>query len=488
MLGLVLASMLSLVLVAPEVWSGLVANLERVRALRALDLPVYERSLDEAAWDAGWRGLCGLKREEAASPMPASERVLEFSALASIDRGEYLAARSLLQRLVDQGLAGEEPNVLAYLAALEMDWLEATRLYEAQATAHHERWWGTVFYLAAQQRMFEGDLEQAAELYRRADAAYGVHGPYLGLGLVECLAQDDRPLEAWDVLRRALAMHPPEEALTHLWRFEELRLEGLRTWHERQPENEQVTHWLSFYEGESGQEPADFQLESAGSEVLEGEPTPEISIELELEGGRVLIGFDYRVEDLETGPFMVVDFYLREGQQEQPFYRRVRKTVLNQAPNGAFTWDAVPDGVRAAGWHGLVYDHNLAAIEYLGLPGSGRGLCMDGGRIGASFGLESAKVSVSAGASAYVQGGEAYVTGGGSLAHGRRWFEAEETPYPYSYLGGGHLQDQLETVTGIWIPDQRVEAVAVWLLSAKVGRACVRNAYLFSIPDLSGAE
>jgi tetratricopeptide (TPR) repeat protein len=477
--GLVLG--LALVVLLPRLWSGLLANIERVRSLRGLELPVYERSLDEAAWDAGWRSLCAPGGAETPYPVPASERALQFSALASMDRGDYAAARALLRRLVDAGLAGDEPNGLAYLAALEMDWIGAARAYEPQGAPRHERWWGTVFYLAAQQRMFNGALDEAADLYRRADAAYGVHGPYLGLGLVECFVREGRLLEAWDAYRRALVVMPPQEALAHLARFEELRLEGLRAWRERDPANEQVAHWLAFYEADSWQE-------LAGAEVVQGEPQPMVPVEANLEGGQALLGFDYRVEDLETGPFMVADFYLREGRGEPAEYRRVRQVVLNQAPNGAFAWDAAPDGVRPVGWHGLVYSHDLAAIEYGDVGDGGRWLCMDGGAIREAFGLQSALAVVPTGASIYLQSGQAYVTGGGTLAHGRRWFGAGDATYPYSYLGGGYLQDQVQGMSGTWVPDDGTETVAVWLFSMQVGQACARNVYLFPVMDLEHAE
>ena len=478
----VLAGLLLFVLVVPDVYSELLANIERVRALRGLDLPVHERSLDEVAWDSGWRSLCSPGGGAEPVPMPLSERALEFSALASIDRGDYATAQVLLQRLADQGLADDEPNALAYRAALDMDWVEAAQAYVPQATPRHERWWGTVFYLAAQQLMFEGELDRADELYRRADAAYGVHGPYLGLGLVECLVQRGRSLEAWDAYRRALVVMPPEEALAHLPRFDELRLEGLRAWHEREPENEQVRHWLAFYEDEPRREPAD-------SEALDGEPVPQVSLELDLGDGRALLGFDYRVEDLETGPFMEVDFYLREGQGEQSRYRQVRQTVLNQAPNGAFAWDKVPDGVRPVGWHALVYSRDLAALYREEVVPGEVWLCMDASAIHDALGMQSLSAAVPAGLPIYLQSGEAYVTGGSSLAHGRRWFGTEgNTQNPYSYLGGGHLQDEVESMTGFWVPDEGVETVAVWLLSAKVGRACARNVLLFAVTDLSQGE
>jgi tetratricopeptide (TPR) repeat protein len=477
----VLAGLLLSALVVPDVYSELVANIERVRAVKGLDLSERGPTLEELAWEAGWRSLCSPAEAEMHISMPSSNRVLQFGALASMDDGDYATAQALLQRLADQGLADDEPNALAYQAALDMDWVEAAQAYEPQATPRHERWWGTVFYLAAQRLMFEGDLDRAAELYRRADAAYGVHGPYLGLGLVECLVQRGRSLEAWDAYRRALVVMLPDEALGHLARFGELRLEGLRAWHELDPENERAAHWLAFYEGEALGKTVD-------SEALEGEPIPQVSLELDTGDGRMLIGFDYRVEDLETGPFMEVDFYLREGQGEQSRYRQVRQTVLNQAPNGAFAWDVVPDGVRPVGWHKFLYDRNLAAIQYRDLSRQVRWLCMNGGAIQEAFGLQSKLTTVRLEAPVYVQGGHAYVSDEGSLAHGRRWFGVDGTTYPYSYLVGGHLQNEVQSMVGVWIPDAGVEAVAVWLFSAKIGQACTRNVYLFSVPNLKQAQ
>ncbi len=474
-LGLVLAGSLALVLVAPEVWSALVANVERVEALRRLDLPVYERSLDEAAWDSGWRSLCGREGEDRSLPMFADSRALGFSALASIDAGQYLTALSLLQRSAEQGQVSNEPNALAYLAALEMDWIEAVRLYDPQATARHKRWWGTVFYRAAQRRMFEGDLEQAANLYRRADTAYGVHGPYLGLGLADCLVQEDRPLEAWDVLRRALVVMPPHEALGYLARFEELRLDGLRAWHERQPGNEQVAHWLAFYE-------EDVLQERVGLEVLKGESVPQVSIEQELEGGRTLIGFDYRAEDLETGPFMEVELYFRDGQQGQPQYSRVRQVVLNQASNPAFAWDSVPAGVRPVGWHGLVYGDDLSALSREEIIPHEMWLCLDAGRVDASFGLQSDTAPLRKGA-LYVEGGKAFPMGDAALTLGRIWFGVED-PYNYTHVGGGWLPDQVQFRAGVWEPVADADSAGVWLVAHGTSKGCFREVYLFALGEV----
>ncbi|MFN2217001.1 MAG: tetratricopeptide repeat protein [Anaerolineae bacterium] len=473
-----LAALVMLILVAPHVYAELVANIERVRALRGLDLPLHERSLDEAAWDAGWHSLCSPQEAATPVPLPASDRALEFSALASIDRGDYATALAVLRHLADVGATGKEPNALAYKAALEMDWVAAAEAYAPQDTPRHERWWGTVFYLAAQQRMFEGELDEAAGLYRRADVAYGVHGPYLGFGLVECLIQRGRSMEAWDAYRRALVVVPPKEALSHLGRFDELRLEALRAWQGQQPENEQVAHWLAYYEDER-------QGKTADPEMLDVEPVPMVPVELDLGGGRTLLGFDYHVEDLETGPFMSADFYLREGAEEPARYRRVRQVVLNQAANGAFAWDAVPDGVRPVGWHGLVYSRNLTGLYREEMAPDEEWLCMDAGSIQDALGMQSVLAVVPRGEPVYLQSGQAYVTGGSSLAEGRRWFGTDGALYPYTYLDGVHLQDQVQSVSGFWIPDDGIEQVAVWLLSGKVGRACARNVVLFAVPDLS---
>lgn len=54
----VLAGLLLFVLVAPDVYSELLAKIECVRALRGLGLPAHERNLDEVAWDSGWGSLC----------------------------------------------------------------------------------------------------------------------------------------------------------------------------------------------------------------------------------------------------------------------------------------------------------------------------------------------------------------------------------------------------------------------------------------------
>ena len=468
----VLGGLLLLVLIVPDAYSEFVANIERVRVLRGLDLPAFEGSLDEVAWDSGWWGLCSAEGGAGPVPKSLSDRALEFTALASLDRGDYVTAQALLQSLADLDLADDEPNALAYLAALDMDWIEAAQAYEPQPTSRHERWWGTVFYLAAQNLTFEGELDKASELYRHADAAYGVHGPYLGLGLVECLVQRGRALEAWDAYRRALVVMPPQEALDHVPRFDELRLEGLRAWHELDPENGQIRHWLAFYEDED-------RRETVGSYALYGEPAPQLSLELDLGDGRTLLGFDYHVEDLETGPFMEVDFYLREGQGEQTSYRRVRDTVLNQAPNGAFAWDAVPDGVRPVGWHGLVYSHDLAALAREEMTPGEIWQCLDAGRIGMSFGLQGVTAPLNLKEGVYIQGGRAFPVGDASLSLGRTWFGAKDR-YNYSYVGGGRQPDQAQSMVGAWQPAAGADSAAVWLMAHYTSRGCFRDLYLFS--------
>ncbi|NIV29932.1 MAG: hypothetical protein GWN58_10635, partial [Anaerolineae bacterium] len=377
------------------------------------------------------------------------------------------------RRLEDQEAVNHEPNALAYSAALEMDWVEAARSYEPQATPRHERWWGTVFYLAAQQLMFEGELDEAGELYRRADAAYGLHGPYLGLGLVECLVQRGRFLEAWDAYRRALVVMPPEEAQGHLPRFDELRREGLRAWHELDPENEQVERWLAFYEDASGRE-------SSGAEALGEEPAPELPLELDLGDGRALIGFDYQVQDLETGPFMEVDFYVREGEGDQVDYRRVRRTVLNQAPNGAFAWDRVPDGVRPVGWHAFVYGPELVALSWEEMSPGKAWLCLDARPVGKSFGLQGSTVPLGHEEVVYIQGGGAFLSGAGALVLGRTWFGVQD-PNNYSYVPGGRQPDRVQSMVGSWNPATGANSAAVWLVAIQGSSGCFRELYLFSI-------
>jgi hypothetical protein len=295
----------------------------------------------------------------------------------------------------------------------------------------------------------------------------------LGLGLVECLVQQGRVVEAWDAYRRALSVMPPEEALAHLSRFSELRLEALRAWHERQPEDDQVADWLAFYEEES-------QRESAGQVALDGEPTPQVPLVLDLGEDRTLLGFDYSVEDLETGPYMAVDFYAQEGLDEQVSYRRVREVVLNQAPNGAFAWDAAPDGVRPVGWHVLVYSPNLAAVYPEEIVLGERWFCLDAGRIGTSFGLQSNTVPLMGEQAGYIQGAKVFPAGDAALSLGRTWFGVED-PYNYSYVGGGRLPDQVQFMAGAWEPVVGADSAAVWLMAHQTSKGCFRDVYLFAV-------
>jgi tetratricopeptide (TPR) repeat protein len=461
---------------ALDLYPALVANLERVQTVRALDIRARARNADETAWDAGWRSLCSETTPKTTELAPSSQQSLSFIALSNIDRGDYAAALEQFRVLAAQDSAAETPNASAYLAALEMNWREAAGSYQPQPTARHRRFWATIFYFAAQQALFNGDMNQAAELYRLADAGYGTQGPYGGLDLVDCLVQRGRPLEAFDAYRRALATMPPEEALAHLPRFAQLRLEALHAWRQRDPDNRQVQHWLDFYE-------TDAAVSHSITETLRSAPAPQVALEVDLGGGRSLVGFDYREEDIETGPYLQMDFYVREGQDAGAEYTRIRQGVLNQAINGAFRWDGAPNGVRPIGWHRLLYSPNLDALRYE-VKDERRWLCLNGGAIRASFGLQSNITPIVSNTPAYAQGGQALVSGGGALGHGRTWFDYATTPHPYSYVSGGHRQDEVEAMAGLWEPATGSDQVAVWLFSDSEGQACVRAVYFFAVPSL----
>jgi hypothetical protein len=322
--------------------------------------------------------------------------------------------------------------------------------------------------------MFNGDMDQAAAMYRLADAGYGTQGPYRGLELVNCLVQRGRSLEAFDASRRALATMPPEEALAHLPRFNQLRLAGLREWRQRDPANPQVQRWLDFYE-------ADAAEVHETTEALSSAPTPQVALELDLGGGRSLIGFDYRGEDIETGPYMQVDFYVREGRDAETQYTRIRRNVLNQAINGAFRWDAVPAGVRPAGWHQFVYSPNLAGLYPEAVTPGQHWLCLDAGRVGSSFGLESDSTPLSTKREAHIQGGSAFLDGDGSLSIERTWSGTQD-PHNYSPVGGRPQPNTTLDLVGSWIPKASADTVAVWIISHQTTKACFKGLYLFAIP------
>ena len=355
-----------------------------------------------------------------------------------------------------------------------MRWLDAARFYPGQSTARHQRFWGTIFYLAAQELMFRGQTGAAAEWYRRADQSYGVQGPYLGLSLVDCLAQQGRTLETFDAYRRALVVLPPGEALAQRERFEQLRLEALRLWREQDPANAQVTAWLAFYEGDR---PAEEQ------ETLASAPQPQVKLIHYLGDGRQLIGFDYRPQDIATGPFMWVDLYVQEGRAADDPIVHLRRAVLNQAPNGSFAWDAAPDGVRPFGWHGNLYSTNLSGIEFEEIPGKGRRLCMNGRRLQAAIGLESLAVPVVLSSAGYLQGGAGIYVGDRPLAFGRTWFKDVTGTYPYSYVEAAFPAGETFAMLGAWMPQPEMHHVALWLFSHATSRACAQGTFLIAVPE-----
>ena len=411
------------------------------------------QEVGEKAWDAGWRSLCGSPTQ--ASSSGTNQQALSFIAHTQMERGDYADALTQFRRIAAEGDAANATLANAYIAALEMRWLDAAKLYPSEPTPRHQRFWATVFYLAAQQLMFNGQADQAAEWYRRADQGYGTQGPFLGLSLVDCFVQQNRPLEAFDAYRRALVVLPAEEALAHRARFEQMRLDALRAWRQLDPANSQVAGWLDFFEGDA---PVEEQR------TLAIDPQPQVTLTEDLGEGRTLIGFDYRKEDIDTGPFMWVDFYVRETATEGDRIIRLRRVVLNQASNGSFAWDAAPDGARPFGWHGLVYSPNLDALYLQALFPGERWQCLDAARIGASFGLQSLPAPLDQRAHVYVQGGDAWINKDGSLSLGRTWFGLNG-PYDYSYVNGGRTANTRQEMAGTWIVPAGAKSVAVWLLS-----------------------
>lgn len=454
------------ILLAVRLAPDAVANGQRLAALRTLAGSAQAGSADEVAWDAGWRSLCSLESQPAAPE--SSLEAAGFSARSRLDRGDYAGALAEFRRAATAGDGAEAELARAYVAALEMRWLDAARLYPGQATARHQRFWGAVFYLAAQELMFQGRAEEAAPWYRRADQSYGVQGPYLGLSLVDCLAQQGRTLEAFDTYRRALVVLPPDAALAQRERFEQMRLEALRLWREQDPANAQVAAWLDFYQGDR---PVEEQ------EALTDAPQPMVTLAGDLGEGRILIGLDYRRQDIETGPFMWVDLYLLNSDADGKRITRLRRAVLNQAPNGSFTWDSVPDGVRPFGWHGLVYSPDLRALDSLAFTPNERWQCLDAGQIGTSFGIQSLPTLLDNG-EWYVQGGQVRAVGPAGMSMGRQWYGVVN-PYNYSYVGGHPQPDHILQMVGTWERPAGAQEVAIWLIAHATSRGCFNQVYLF---------
>lgn len=440
------------------------ANSERIAALHVLVGSSYGGSVDELAWDAGWRSLCSPETQPATPG--SSQEAAGFIARSLLDRGDYASALAGFRQATTADDGAEAELARAYVAALELRWLDAARLYPGQPNARHQRFWGTIFYLAAQELMFQGQTGEAAPWYRRADESYDVQGPYLGLSLVECLAQQGRTLEAFDAYRRGLVVLPAEEALAQRERFEQMRLDALRMWHAQDPANAQVAAWLDFFEDHR---PAEAE------ETLASPPQPMAIMDEDLGDGRRLVGLDYRREEIETGPFLWVDLYVQEGQDGPA--TRLRRAVLNQAPNGSFTWDAAPDGVRPFGWHGLVYSHDLRALDLQELAPDERWQCLDAGRIGGSFGLQGLPAPLGNG-ERYIQGGQAHAVGPAEMSLGRQWYGVID-PYNYSYVSGRPQPDQSLKMAGSWERPVGAQEASVWLLVHATSRGCFNQLYLF---------
>lgn len=445
------------------------ANGERIAALRTLTRSVQSGSIDELAWDAGWRSLCDPETQPATPG--SSQEAAGFIARSLLDRGDYAGALAEFRQAATAADGAEAELARAYVAALELRWLDAARLYPGQPNARHQRFWGTVFYLAAQELMFQGRSEEAAAWYRRADQSYDAQGPYLGLSLVDCLAQQGRTLEAFDAYRRGLVVLPAGEALAQRERFEQMRTDALRMWRAQDPANTQVAAWLDFFEGDR---PAEAE------EILASPPQPMAIIDEDLGDGRRLVGLDYRREEIETGPFLWVDLYVQEGQDGP--VTRLRRAVLNQAPNGSFTWDAAPDGVRPFGWYAPLYSNELRGVEYDAVN-RGRWLCVNGSKLNWAFGLQSLTAQAVSKGPGYVQGGSIYFSGEMHVGFGRYWFKDLSGAEPHSNINGTFPSDQVFMLQELWKPDAHVEHVAVWFYSGNATRACAQEVFLFALPD-----
>lgn len=450
---------------------GAAANRERVAALHVLAGSNSDASMDQLAWDTGWSSLCQPDGQRLSSSL--STEALSFVAATRLERGDYAGALEEFRRAAAEGQGQDTVLAQAYVAALELRWLDAAQLYPGQPTPRHQRFWGTVFYLAAQELMFRGQADEAAPWYRRADQSYGVQGPYLGLALVDCLAQQGRTLEAFDAYRRGLVVLPPDEALAQRGRFDQMRLEALRTWRGQDRANPQVAAWLDFY---AADRPAEEQ------ERLAQAPQPQVALTHDLGDGRRLLGFDYRPEDIATGPFLWVDLYVQEGMAEGDPVVRLRRAVLNQAPNGSFAWDAAPDGVRPFGWHGYVYEPNPIALTRENDNDGAGWLCLDAGRVGKSFGLQSVSVPFSdAGLAIYLQASRVRRERDSQFSVGRQWFGTTDQN-TYSYTQGGPEPDSTGTTEGIWLPPNGVTEYAVWLLVHGTGKGCYAAVMMFRMP------
>lgn len=446
-----------------------VANGERVTALAALTSSTANGSIDEQAWDAGWRSLC--RPGTADDPEAASLAAAGFIARGLVDRGDYAGALAEFRQAAGSQDAAEARLASAYAAALEMRWLDAARLYPGQPTARHQRFWGTIFYLAAQELMFRGESDEAAAWYRRADQSYDVQGPYLGLELMECLAQPGRTLEAFDAYRRGLVVLPPDEALAQRERFEQMRLDALRQWQEQDPENAQVTAWLDFYTADR---------RSEEQETLTSPPQPKTPLTYDLDDGRRLIGFDYHAEDIETGPFVWMDFYLGDGDQVQ----RQRRLVFNYAPNGAFAWDAAPDGIRPFGWYTREYSGDLVALRYQQSARDEPMLCMDSASISAGFDLRSFEIRLPADERRdLLQGGVISATENGVAGLCRRWSVGSDTDIHSCVeplLSGPSQAADIAAVTSL---PASASTVSAWIVSSSTnGMACFKHTFLVETP------
>lgn len=455
---------------------GAAANRERIAALHVLAGSNYGASMDQLAWDAGWSSLC--QPDDARPPASLPTEALPFVAATRMERGDYAGALAEFRRVAAESDSAEAALASAYVAALEMRWLEAAELYPVEPTARQRRFWATVFYLAAQDLMFRGQSEQAAQWYRWADAGYDRLGPYLGLTLMECLAQQGRVLEAFDAYRRGLVVLPPEEALAHRERFEQMRLEALRAWRDLDPDNAQVAGWLEFYENDR---PA------AETETLAEAPQPQVALTHDLDDGRRLIGFDYRPEDIETGPFMWVDLYVQEGVAEGSPVTRLRRPVLNQAPNGSFVWDAAPDGIPPFGWYTRVYDGAPAALIHHQSALGETELCIDSERIDAGFDLQGFEIPLGPDERRdFLQGGRISATENGVAGLCRRWAVGPDTD-TYSCVEPLQIgPSQAADIAAAASLPARAHTASAWIVSSSTsGMACFRHIFLVRVPETS---
>lgn len=397
-----------------------------------------------SAWEDGWRRLC-VSSAQPILFLPQTTSARRNALTASLQIGDFPAAAELSRRSTRAGDDERAPAVERLLAG---DWQGAVAVQQAGLPSGFSReLWGTVMYLAAQQR----PADTRADAARYAQTLYGEDGPLLSVSLATCLDSWGRSKEASDALRRAAPLVTDTREFAQ--RFD--------AW----TDSPGVTEWHAI-----------------------GDAQPEYPLSDTSIGQWSLVGFNLDPRELEQAPVLRVSLYWETSRRPAEVALQ-HATVRNLVANGALAWDEVPDGVRPFGFTASIY-HNDFPVSVREQDGR-KAVCISRppGQDGA--GLEGLAFPLSRSDGALViQGADVVSPNGAGFGVARHWQGRGGDAYAYSFLASGPSAPlRWTTNVGSARLPYGANSVRAWIMTTlgdPGSLACFTNLFMFEPPEPPG--